>query len=154
MNRKATPVWLRAEEGVRGLGSPECLSGWICHLRPSGRGEPQHPQSSAKPFSGRQAFLTAGTAGVAVVDLGKQAQRGHWSEGGTGQAVALRRQRQGGRGHRHAQQSQDGNHGSLTHTDLQRGLSTVFPEVKFIGSQLNSYLICINRKVPGQVNKV
>lgn len=43
---------------------------------------------------------------------------------------------------------------ALIHTDLPRGLSTVFPEVKFIGSQLNSYLICINRKVPGQVNKV
>lgn len=42
----------------------------------------------------------------------------------------------------------------LTPTCGVAWLSVVFPEVKFIGSQLNSHLSCIKRKAPGQVNKV
>ena len=45
-------------------------------------------------------------------------------------------------------------HRVKTVTGIARLLETeVFPEVKYIGSLLNSCLICINRKIPGQGSK-
>lgn len=72
------------------------------------------------PLSGRQAFLTVGTA---VTDLGKQSTVESLDGGWQGPAVALHRQGQGGCGYRHGRQSQGGNHDSLTHIDLWRGLA-------------------------------
>lgn len=95
--------------------------------------------------------LRVGTKVIELRNINEMGVTG--SLGGSSQVGPLSHPRQGGHGYQNGQQSQSSNQNSLTHTYLWHWLvEHVVPRSK-IGSLLNSYLICINRKVLGQMNK-
>lgn len=61
-------------------------------------------------------------------------------------------QMQGGHGYQHGRQSQSSDHNSPTRTDLWHWRIKHGVSRSELGSLLNSYLICISRKVLGQMN--
>lgn len=61
-------------------------------------------------------------------------------------------QRQGGHGYQNEWQSQSSNHNSPTCTDLWHWMIKHGVSRSEIGSLLNSYLMCISRKVLGRMN--
>lgn len=144
---------------------------WICHLKPTPThwegpedrpfsktlrnsflgGAPASPKSSVIALLCRLNFAV-GTSVTQLGNLNAMGIIGSW--GVRGQVAALSYQRQGGCSYHKVQQRQSNNQNGLTHVDLwhwlvNRGVS----KSEKIGRLLNSYLICISRKLSGQLHK-
>lgn len=100
------------------------------------------------------ALLPDLTVGTAINELGKlNAMAVIWFQGVRGQVLASNHQRQDIYGCYNGHQSQSHNQNTLTHVDLWHWLIGHGVSRNEIESLLNSYLVCTNRKVLGQVHK-
>ena len=159
--------WFNVEEGIQMFREIGMLESFMTYSPKLGRvlkpyllpilweislwGQPQYPWRALWMHFLFRPHITVGTAVTALENLNAMGVIG--SMGVRGQVVPLIHQRQSRCGCCNGQQSQSSNQNSLTHADLWHWLVDHCVPTSEIGSLPNSYLICISRKVLGQVNK-